>query len=92
MLSPLERAYGEIDRALTRLGASPAPANTSAERAESLVGLLPAASQSTHLLLSEYQTATYSRYHHDTDIAREAARSIRSLSWKAKLRRFIDWI
>ncbi len=88
-LSPLERAYGEIDRALTRLGSASLPAHTPEERAASLAALLPPVSESTYLLLAEYQAATYSPRHCDVEEAREAARSIRDLSWRAKLRQLI---
>jgi hypothetical protein len=86
MLSPIERAYSEVDRALTRLGAVPAPADTPAERAAALAALLPPASESTYLLLAEYQAAAYSAHRYNPYLATEAARSIRSLSWKALLR------
>ncbi len=89
MLSPVERAYDEVDRALRRLGASPEPVDTPAERAAALADLLPPASQSTYLLLAEYQAATYSSHRHNAWLAEDAARSIRSLSWRAKLRRLL---
>jgi transglutaminase-like putative cysteine protease len=90
MLSPVERAYAEVDRALRRLGASPMPADTPAERAAALADLLPPASQSTYLLLAEYQAATYSSHRHNARLAEDAARAIRGLSWKAKLRRLVS--
>ncbi len=89
LLSPLERAYGEIDRALARLGTEPLPAETPEERARSLADSLPTASKPVYLLLAEYEVATYSPHHYDVDVAREAARTIRSLSWRAKLRRLV---
>jgi hypothetical protein len=89
MLSPIERAYGEVDRALARLGASSLSANTPAERAAALAALLPPASESTHQLLAEYEAATYSSHRYNERLAQEAARSIRGLSWKAKLRRLV---
>lgn len=89
LLSPLERAYGEIDQALARLGAAPVPAHTPEERAASLADLLPLASEWAFVLLAEYQTATYSPHGCDVDVAQEAARTIRSLSWRTKLRQLI---
>jgi transglutaminase-like putative cysteine protease len=86
-LSPIERAYGEVDRALRRLGSDPLPADTAAERVAVLANLLPRASESTRYLLAEYQAATYSPHRYNAQVAREAARSIRGLSWRAKLRR-----
>jgi hypothetical protein len=88
-LNPMERAYGEVDRALIRLGASPVSADTPAERAAALAALLPLASESTYRLLAEYQAATYSSHRYNQRLAEEAARSIRNLSWKAKLRRLV---
>lgn len=85
-LTPVEKAYGEIDRALRRLGSPPAPADTAAERVGTLASLVPPASEPTRRLLAEYQAATYSSYRPNAQVAREAARSIRGLSWRAKLR------
>lgn len=89
MLSPLERAYGEVDRALIRLGAPAKPGDTPAERAAALAGLLPLASDPAYALLSEYQAATYSPHRYSAEMAQEAARSIRGLSWRAKLRQLM---
>jgi len=89
LLSPLDRAYGEIDRALTRLGATPLPADTPGERAASLAALLPLASEPTRVLVAQYQAGTYSRHYCNVGEAQEAARNIRTLSWRAKLRRLI---
>lgn len=89
MLSPLEQAYAEIDRALVRLDAAPAPAQTPEERAASLAHLLPPASEPTYLLLAEYQAATYGAHRGNPSLAQEAARTIRGLSWRARLRRLV---
>jgi transglutaminase-like putative cysteine protease len=88
-LSPLERAYSEVGRALVRLGASPALADTPAERAAALVDLLPLASEQAYSLLAEYQAATYSPHRYNAYLAQEAARTIRRLSWRARLQRFV---
>ncbi len=85
LLNPLERAYGEIDRALALLGAGSDPAETPAERAAALADRLPAASEETYFLLFQYQAATYSGGRCDVQGAQEAGRTIRSLSWRAKL-------
>jgi hypothetical protein len=89
LLNPLERAYVELDRALVRLGVSPRPADTPAERTAALAHALPAASTPARRLLAEYQAATYSPHHCSIHRAREAARRIRKLSWMAKLRRLV---
>jgi transglutaminase-like putative cysteine protease len=88
-LSHLERAYAEVDRALLRLGALPAPADTPAERTAHLAFILPPASEPAYELLAEYQSATYSPHLYNIGTAQEAARSIRELSWLAKLRRLL---
>lgn len=89
LLSPVERAYMEIDRALGRLGVSPGPAHTPAERAATLVSALPAAAGPAHHLLAEYQAVTYGLRRRSLHAAQEAAHTIRRLSWKAKLRRLV---
>jgi len=91
LLRPLEKAYVEVDRALVRLDASPRPADTPAERAAALARVLPAASGPSNLLLAEYQAATYSPRSPSIHGAREAARTIRKLSWMAKLRKLVGW-
>jgi hypothetical protein len=88
-LSPLQRAYMEVDQALMRLNASPASAATPAERTANLASVLPLATEPAYQLLAEYQTATYSPHVYSIVTAREAARSIRKLSWRAKLRRLL---
>ncbi len=90
LLNPLEKAYVEVDQALLRLGLSPQPADTPAERAAALAHVLPAASAPVSRLLAEYEHATYSpRRAGSIHQAREAARTIRRLSWVAKLRRLV---
>jgi hypothetical protein len=88
-LSPLQRAYMEVDQALRRLNAPPAPADTPAERTASLANVLPVASEPACQLLAEYHSATYSPHVHSTVTAWEAARSIRKLSWLAKLNKLL---
>jgi hypothetical protein len=88
-LGPLERAYIEVDQALMRLGAAPAPADTPAERTATLAYVLPAVAEPAHRLLVEYHSATYSPHRYSVLTAQEAARRIRKLSWIAKLRRFL---
>jgi hypothetical protein len=58
-LSPLARAYLELNRALSRLGWPPVTTDTPAERAAVLEGLLPVAEKPIRSLLFEYQAATY---------------------------------
>lgn len=85
-LSPLERAYLELARALARLGDSPDPADTPAERAAALARLLPPAVDPAQRLLAEYYLTTYSPCPGNLYIAQQAARAIRNLSWRARIR------
>ena len=86
----LTQAYMQINYALVRLDAPPEPADTPAERAETLRRLLPEATDPAESLLSEYQTGVYGRRPGDLPVARMAGHTIRSLSWKAALRRLLD--
>ena len=90
-LSPLARAYLEISLALSRLGNHPQPTDTPTERADALVATLPPAQPPTHILLSEYQLATYSpKKTADIQTARKASHEIRWLSYKALYHRLMD--
>ncbi|MDY6878356.1 MAG: transglutaminase domain-containing protein [Chloroflexota bacterium] len=86
-LAPLERAYLELDHALTRLNAPSDPADTPAERAIALARLLPTAAEPAQRLLAEYHAMTYSPHTGDLHIAQQAARAIRNLSWQARISR-----
>jgi hypothetical protein len=88
-LEPLQRAYLQVDQALVRLGASPTPADTPARRTATLAYVLPPASGAAYQLLAEYHSGTYSPHLYSVHAAQEAARSIRRLSWVAKLRRLV---
>ncbi len=89
LLSPVEIAYIELDRALFRLGAAPRVSDTPAERAADLGAILPEASEAVIRLVLAYQGATYSPHRQSVYRAEEAARHIRRLSWEAKLRRLV---
>lgn len=89
-LSPLARSYHEINAALSRLDQHPSPTDTPAERVSSLETTLPPASPPARKLLAEYQTAIYSRdYTANLLAAQEAGSTIRSLSYRAWLQRWI---
>ncbi len=88
-LTPLERAYLELNRALTRLGSPPAPADTPAERALALTRLLSEAADPIQRLLAEFHVAAYSPRSGNLRVARQAARTIRDLSWRARIRRLV---
>jgi transglutaminase-like putative cysteine protease len=86
-LSPLARAYLELNRALVRLGAAPKPADTPAERAASLERVLPATADPAQRLLTEYHATIYGSSPGDSYVAQQAGRVLRSLAWQADIKR-----
>ena len=87
-LSPLERAYQQINLALARLGKKPAPKFTPAERAATLIQKLPPAKNPTQVIIAEYHRATYSpRNNADQVSAQNAGNEIRRLSFRASIKR-----
>ena len=88
-LTPLSRAYVEVNRALTRLGAPPEPFFTPAERGAALAALLPNAAPEVSNLVTQYQRMTYSQYPGDLVTAQAAARTVRNMSWLARLNKLI---
>jgi hypothetical protein len=89
-LSPLTKAYLEINRALSRLGNAPQPNDTPSERAIILTGLLPIAQGSIQALLTEYQTDQYSSGQGDIKVARQAGTDIRNRSLIAWFQRIFS--
>lgn len=87
-LPPLTKAYLEINQALKRLGNQPTATETPAERAFALVDILPPAREPAERLVTEYELATFSPQPANLPAARNAGGQIRSLSYKAKLKRF----
>ncbi len=89
-LSPLARAYSEINLALTRLGNRPKLTDTPSERAATLSTALPPAANPTQILLHEYQLGIYSSNHaRDVQAAKNAGSEIRSLSIRETISRFL---
>jgi transglutaminase-like putative cysteine protease len=88
-LSPLSRAYQEINHGLNRLGRKPVPAYTPAERVSALSQELPAVGEPAHRLLGVYQNSTYGQLPPDIEAARKAGTEIRTLTLKAFLQRLI---
>jgi len=88
-LTPVERAYREINLALNRLGVSPAVDNTPAERVASLAMALPEVSTPANDLLFEYQSEIYSTRKADLFVARQAASQIRKFSTLAWFQRLL---
>ena len=87
-LSPLERAYQQINLALARIGRLPSPTYTPAERTEALSNYLPSTREPAGLVLTEYHRAVYSpRGASDEQAALQAGNDIRNISIRAMLRR-----
>jgi hypothetical protein len=81
----------EINLALNRLGIHPEPNNTPAERANNLISILPPSESPARILISEYQTATYSTETSiDIQAAQRAGSEIRLHSFKAFLQNLFD--
>jgi transglutaminase-like putative cysteine protease len=89
-LSPLTKAYLELNRALSRLGETPQPNDTPAERAITLTYLLPVAEGSIQTLLTEYQADQYSTGQGDVQAARQAGTNIRKQSFVAWFQRIFS--
>ncbi|MDD5467425.1 MAG: transglutaminase-like domain-containing protein [Anaerolineales bacterium] len=88
-LSPLGRAYQEINLAIHRLGKRSKPNATPAERAAYLCGLLPEAGEPASRLLNEYQSALYGLEPASLPVAQQASHEIRTLSMRALFQRLI---
>ncbi len=84
-LSPTQRSYLEINRALKRLGHPPALHQTPSERAVILVNLVPASINPVHSLLDVYQRSTYGQSSENPEVASKAGNEIRKLSYLAAL-------
>jgi len=90
-LSPLSRAYQEINFALDRLGSTPSPTDTPSERVSGLTAVLPLAGPPAGRLVEEYQTTIYSRnYSPDVPTAKQAGSEIRQLSYRAWLQKLFN--
>ena len=89
-ISPLSRAYLELNRALSRLGQPPTEAETPSERAKDLIQLLPLAETPVQAILTPYQNSIYGNQPSDPDEAQSAGKEIRKLSYLARLQRFLS--
>jgi len=90
-LSPISKAYMEINLALTRLGKAPASTDTPAERAASLGKQLPPSAIPAEVLVREYHLATYSPKQSSNElVARQAAAEIRRFSYRAIFQRWLN--
>ncbi len=88
-LSPVAKAYNEINRSLTRLNSHPGSHATPGERADRLGQVLPRAAGAIAALAREYQTNTYSLNSADAENAQQLARRVWQISWLERLRRLL---
>jgi len=89
-LSPLSRAYLEINAALKRLGKKPHPIDTPAERVSTLGLELPPAREPAERLLQEYQLATFSPNPGDEAAGIAAGAMVRKLSIQKRFQRLLS--
>jgi transglutaminase-like putative cysteine protease len=89
LFSPLQRAYGSINQALSLVGHPARPSQTPAERSASLEALLPQVAGHSQVVLTEYQNAQYGKRTGDEKSAREASQVIRKEAWKAYFMRLL---
>ena len=87
-LSPLSRAYLELNLALSRLGQPPQLADTPFERGADLVQILPVAENPVRSVVIQYQNSIYGNQASDSEEAQLAGKEIRKLSYLARLQRF----
>jgi hypothetical protein len=89
-LSPLSKAYIEINRALARLGDRPSTADTPAERARSLGELLSPVKYPATQLVTEYEKGTFSLQSADLEKAQNAGAEIKNQSYQAYFQRLFN--
>ena len=88
-LSPVGRAYQELNQALVIVRRPPLPAATPSERAALLAKEIPTARDAAEIVVDEYQISTYGMEHGNPKNAMRAGRLLRQLSIRTLLRRFI---
>jgi hypothetical protein len=91
-LPPLARAYLEINKALSRLGAPPSPSATPAERANSLIQLIPEAKEPAEYLVNKYQESIYSQAPSKPGDVQVAGKQIRRKSSIFRYKKLINQI
>jgi transglutaminase-like putative cysteine protease len=89
-LSPLARAYNELNRALSRLGEPAVISDTPSERADGLVQLLPISENPVQAVIIPYQNSIYGDKNEDPEEAQTAGKEIRKISYFAKIQRLFS--
>ncbi len=82
-LSPVERAYQEVNQILSGLNAKPQLMDTPSDRILSLIEIIPEVEKPAQTLLREYQAAYFGASADRSYLARSAVRSIRRYAYKA---------
>ncbi len=90
-MSVAERAFRQIGLAIRIMGRKPDPTQTPAETAQALTDLLPQAAAVIQIILHEYQVDKFSTHIVSEDSARSAARKLRRVAVKTRLRRFFSF-
>ncbi|MGE5223036.1 MAG: DUF4129 domain-containing transglutaminase family protein [Omnitrophica WOR_2 bacterium] len=88
-LSPIVRAYLEVNRALSRLGIPAEVHATPSERVRALTGIVPAMADPAQNLLDVYHLSVYGQRSVNEQAATLAGKEIRKLSYLALLQRII---
>lgn len=88
-LTPICRAYLELNDSLTRLGNQPNPNKTPRERAFLLSSIIPELSNPAQTLVNQYEIATYGKLSPDIISAQVSVMQIRNLTFRENLRRFL---
>jgi transglutaminase-like putative cysteine protease len=87
-LTPIERSFETINRSLRMLGSPPAFYATPAERAQSLLKLLPVAAEPIETLLGQHQAALFTPVPGQPGLARRASLDIWFYTVRAILQKF----
>ncbi len=89
-LSTAEKAYLQLGRSIRWLGQEINPAETPLERAQTVTNLLPDALAPVEDIISEYQLDKFSNHIVNEDRAKNAARTVRELTFNAILKRLFQ--
>lgn len=81
-LSPLERAFNAVPKALNLLGKPANRSLTPAEQIDQLLQVLPGVDLPAQALLSELHRGVYSPVPADLEMARKSSRQITRLAWR----------
>jgi transglutaminase-like putative cysteine protease len=89
-LSPVERAYQEINLILSGLNAKPKITDTPAVRIANLIKILPAVEKPAQILLQEYQNSYFGPMPGRPYMIRSAVRTIRNQAYKPIILNFFE--